>query len=64
VSLVVTVTLIQAVLAALTRELPLFGLPLSQASQMPAEAVGQFASATSLGRKRFAKLKQYGAPER
>ncbi len=49
VPLVVIVTLVQAVLAAGTRALPLFGMPLTEASNMPPEAVGQFSSATSFG---------------
>lgn len=49
VPLVITVTLVQAVLALMTRTLPLFGMPLTAASGMQPEAVGQLSSATSLG---------------
>lgn len=49
VPVVVTITLVQAVLAFMTRTLPLFGMPLTQAGGVPPEAVGQLASATSFG---------------
>ncbi|OCW57041.1 MFS transporter [Hoeflea olei] len=51
--LVVTVTLVQAVLALMSRALPLFGMPLTASSGMPPEAVGQLSSATSLGSMLF-----------
>lgn len=47
--LVVTVTLVQAVLALMSRSLPLFGMPLTAATGMPPEAVGQISSATAFG---------------
>jgi MFS family permease len=49
VPLVITVTLVQAVLALMSRSLPLFGVPLTAATGMPPEAVGQLSSATSFG---------------
>ncbi|MAC80083.1 MAG: hypothetical protein CML66_18685 [Rhodobacteraceae bacterium] len=49
VPLVVTITLVQAVLALMSRTLPLFGMPLTAASGMRPEAVGQLSSATSFG---------------
>jgi MFS family permease len=49
VPLVITVTLVQAVLALMSRSLPLFGMPLTAATGMPPEAVGQLSSATSFG---------------
>lgn len=53
VPLVTTVTLVQAVLALMTRTLPLLGMPLTEASGMPPEAVGQLSSATSFGSMLF-----------
>lgn len=47
--LVITVTLVQAMLALGTRTLPLFGAPLTAASGIRPDAVGQLASATSFG---------------
>lgn len=49
VPIVVTVTLVQAVLALMIRVLPLLGMPLTQASGMPPEAVGQLSSAAAFG---------------
>ncbi|MGR3481159.1 MFS transporter [Salipiger marinus] len=49
VPVVVTVTLVQAVLALMSRTLPLLGLPLTAATGMPPEAVGQLSSATAFG---------------
>jgi MFS family permease len=51
--LVITITLVQAVLALMTRTLPLFGMPLTQAAGMAPEAVGQLSSATSFGSMLF-----------
>lgn len=48
-TVVACVTLVQAVLALMSRTLPLFGVPLTAMAGMPPEAVGQFSSATSLG---------------
>lgn len=53
VPLVITVTVVQAVLALMSRTLPLFGMPLTAATGMPPEAVGQLSSATSLGSMMF-----------
>ncbi|QPC42989.1 MFS transporter [Kaustia mangrovi] len=49
VPLVVLVTLVQAVLALMSRTLPIFGMPLTETGGMPPEAVGQLSSATSFG---------------
>jgi sugar phosphate permease len=49
IGLVAVVTAIQAVLALMTRALPLFGLPLTLAAGVPPAAVGQLAAATSFG---------------
>ncbi|MHC9236257.1 MFS transporter [Pseudooceanicola sp. 502str34] len=49
VPIVVTVTLVQAVLALMIRVLPLLGMPLTQASGVPPEAVGQLSSAAAFG---------------
>jgi len=49
VPLVITVTLVQAVLALMSCSLPLFGMPLTAATGMPPEAEGQLSSATSFG---------------
>lgn len=46
---VVLITAMQAVLALMTRTLPLFGLPLTLAAGMSPMAAGQMAAATSLG---------------
>ena len=53
VPLVVAVTLVQAVLALMSRALPIFGMPLTLAGGVPPEAVGQLSSATSLGSMLF-----------
>ncbi|MDR6265598.1 MFS transporter [Roseobacter sp. N2S] len=53
VPLVITITLVQAVLALMSRTLPLFGMPLTQSTGMEPEAVGQLSSATSLGSMLF-----------
>ncbi len=50
---VIVVTAAQAVLAMMTRALPLFGLPLTLAAGMAPEAAGQMAAATSLGSMLF-----------
>lgn len=50
---VLAVTLVQAVLAAASRTLPVLGMPLTQAAGMSPEAVGQFSSASSLGSMLF-----------
>lgn len=47
--IVVTVTLVQAVLALMIRVLPLLGMPLTQASGLPPEAVGQLSAAAAFG---------------
>lgn len=47
--IVVTVTLVQAVLALMSRTLPLLGMPLTEATGMPPEAVGQLSSAAAFG---------------
>ncbi len=49
IGIAVGITLIQAVLALLTRTQPLLGVPLTAAAGMSPSAVGQLASATSLG---------------
>lgn len=49
IGLVITVTVIQAILSLMVRVLPLFGLPLTAGAEMPPEAVGQLAAATSAG---------------
>lgn len=49
VPIVVTVTLVQAVLALMIRVLPLLGMPLTQASGVSPEAVGQLSSASAFG---------------
>src|SRR5690606_12993003 len=49
IGLVAVITAIQAVVALMTRVLPLFGLPLTLAAGVPPEAVGQLAAATSFG---------------
>ncbi|GGE28722.1 Sugar phosphate permease [Gemmobacter megaterium] len=51
--LVVAVTLVQAVLALMSRALPIFGMPLTLAAGVPPEAVGQLSSVTSLGSMLF-----------
>lgn len=50
---VALVTAAQAMLALMTRVLPLFGLALTVAAGVPPEAVGQLAAATSLGSMLF-----------
>ncbi len=49
IGLLAVVTAIQAVLAMMSRVLPLFGVPLTAAAGMRPEAVGQLSAATSLG---------------
>jgi len=49
IQIAVGITLVQAVLALLTRTQPLLGVPLTAAAGMSPAAVGQLASATSLG---------------
>ncbi|MBL4916792.1 MFS transporter [Szabonella alba] len=46
---VLAITGVQAVLALLTRTMPLFGVALTARAGMPPEAVGQLASATAFG---------------
>lgn len=51
--LVAAITAIQAVLALMTRTLPIFALPITVAAGVPQIAAGQMAAATSLGSMLF-----------
>lgn len=51
--MVIVVTAAQAILAMMTRALPLFGVPLTLASGMEPSAAGQMAAATSFGSMLF-----------